>query len=193
MPEPTQLAPLDVEEQRLYSVHLPGDRALHPISKGAPRHPAEETHFSRLYPGSYSFGHDPKFMTIGEGRNVDWPVNWELRLSTQLSLHHDRPIQRLHYCGRCTDSPVNLTVHPSLTREQDPKILKWIKESHSKIPPDTCLLGYGSDPVLLHSLPSTNPHRFHFESATAKYGRQLVSRDQGVPTIITRNRSYRSV
>ena len=64
-------APLDVEEQRLYSELLPGDRAPHPISKGAPRHPAEETHFGRLYPGSYSFGHDPKFMTIGEGRNVD--------------------------------------------------------------------------------------------------------------------------
>ena len=39
--------------------------------KGAARHPAEETHFGRLYPGSYSFGHDPKFMAIGEGWNVD--------------------------------------------------------------------------------------------------------------------------
>ena len=65
------LAPLDVEGQRLYSKLLPDDRTPHPISKGAPRHPAEETHFSRLYTGSYSFGHDPKFTTIGEGRNVD--------------------------------------------------------------------------------------------------------------------------
>ena len=71
MPKPPQLTPLDVEEQRLYSELLPGDRAPHPISKGAPRHPAEETHFSCLYPRSCSFGHDPKFMTIGEGRNVD--------------------------------------------------------------------------------------------------------------------------
>ena len=71
MPEPPQLTPLNVEEQRLYSELLLGDRAPHPISKGAPRNPAEETHFGRLYPGSYSFGHDPKFMTIGEGRNVD--------------------------------------------------------------------------------------------------------------------------
>uniref|UniRef100_A0A672IQ73 Solute carrier family 41 member n=1 Tax=Salarias fasciatus TaxID=181472 RepID=A0A672IQ73_SALFA len=31
----------------------------------------EEAHFSRLYPGSCPFGHDPKFMTIGEGGNVD--------------------------------------------------------------------------------------------------------------------------
>ena len=71
MPKPPQLAPLDVKEQRLYSELLPGDRAPHPISKGAAHHPVEETHFSRLYPGSYSFGHDPKFMAIGEGRNVD--------------------------------------------------------------------------------------------------------------------------
>ena len=71
MPKPPQLAPLDVEEQQLYSELLPGDRASHSISKGAARHPAEETHFSRLYPGSYSFSHNPKFMTRGEGRNVD--------------------------------------------------------------------------------------------------------------------------
>ena len=53
--EPCQLAPLDVEEQRLYSELLPGKRASHPISMGAPWHPAEETHFGHLYPGSYSF------------------------------------------------------------------------------------------------------------------------------------------
>ncbi|KAK5598447.1 hypothetical protein CRENBAI_011085 [Crenichthys baileyi] len=35
-------------------------RAPHPISKGVPGHPTEEAHFSRLYPGSRSFGHDPK-------------------------------------------------------------------------------------------------------------------------------------
>uniref|UniRef100_A0A3B3BM94 Ig-like domain-containing protein n=1 Tax=Oryzias melastigma TaxID=30732 RepID=A0A3B3BM94_ORYME len=48
MPEPPQLAPLDVEEKRLYSEFSPGDRASHPISKGAPSHPPEKTHFSRL-------------------------------------------------------------------------------------------------------------------------------------------------
>ncbi|MEQ2308739.1 hypothetical protein AMECASPLE_031297 [Ameca splendens] len=63
MPEPPQLAPLDVEEQQLYSEPLPDGRAPHPISKGVPGHPTEEAHFSRLYPGSRSFGHDPKFMT----------------------------------------------------------------------------------------------------------------------------------
>ncbi|MEQ2255054.1 hypothetical protein ILYODFUR_009835 [Ilyodon furcidens] len=79
MPEPPQLAPLDVEKQRLYSEPLPDDRASHLISKGEPRHPAEETHFDRLYPGSRSFGHDPKLMTIDDGRNVDRPVNRELQ------------------------------------------------------------------------------------------------------------------
>ena len=75
MPEPPQLAPLDVEEQRLYSESLPDVQAPHPISKAEPGHPAEETHFSRLYLRSRSFGHYPKFMTIGEGWNVDRPVN----------------------------------------------------------------------------------------------------------------------
>ncbi|KAK3509026.1 hypothetical protein QTP70_018531 [Hemibagrus guttatus] len=64
MPEPPQLPPFDVEEQRLYSELLPGVRAPYPISKGAPRHPKEEAHFGRLYLGSYPFGHDPELMTI---------------------------------------------------------------------------------------------------------------------------------
>ncbi|MEQ2281271.1 hypothetical protein AMECASPLE_028542 [Ameca splendens] len=74
-PKPLSLAPLDVEEQKLYSELLPEGRAPHPISKGVPGHPTKEAHFSRLYPGSRFFGHDPKFMAIGEGRNVDRPVN----------------------------------------------------------------------------------------------------------------------
>ncbi|KAK3553840.1 hypothetical protein QTP70_012194 [Hemibagrus guttatus] len=97
MPEPPQLAPFDVEEQRLYSELLLGGRAPYPISKGAPRHPTEEAHFGRLYPGSYPFGHDPELMTI------------------------DR------YIDRITANPsVNLTIHPSLTRKQDPEILKLL-------------------------------------------------------------------
>ncbi|KAK3507438.1 hypothetical protein QTP70_020628 [Hemibagrus guttatus] len=65
MPEPPQLSPFNVEEQRLYSKLLPGDRAPYPISKRAPRHPTEEAHFGRLCPGSYPFGHDPALMTTG--------------------------------------------------------------------------------------------------------------------------------
>uniref|UniRef100_A0AAY5JYN9 EGF-like domain-containing protein n=1 Tax=Esox lucius TaxID=8010 RepID=A0AAY5JYN9_ESOLU len=64
MPKPPQLSPLDVEEQRLYSELLPGDRASHPIPKGSPSHPAEKAHFGCLYPGFCHFGHDPKLMNI---------------------------------------------------------------------------------------------------------------------------------
>ncbi|TWW77476.1 hypothetical protein D4764_12G0008660 [Takifugu flavidus] len=49
MPKPPHLAPLNAEEQRLYSELLPDGRASHPISKGEPSHPTEEAHFSRLY------------------------------------------------------------------------------------------------------------------------------------------------
>ena len=84
MPKPPQLAPFHTEEQRLYSESLPDGRASHPISEWDPSHPAEKTHFSHLYPQSYSFGHDPSLMTIGEGRDKDWPVDRELCLLAQL-------------------------------------------------------------------------------------------------------------
>ena len=45
MPEPPQLTPLDVEEQRLYSEPLLDVRAPHSISKAEPSHPAKEAHF----------------------------------------------------------------------------------------------------------------------------------------------------
>ncbi|MEQ2288667.1 hypothetical protein AMECASPLE_025041 [Ameca splendens] len=60
----------NVEDQRLYSSPLPDVRPPLLISKGVPGNPMEEAHFSRLYEGSCSLGHDPKFMAIGEGRNV---------------------------------------------------------------------------------------------------------------------------
>ena len=41
------------------------------LSLGEPRHPAEETHFGRLYSRSRSFGHYPQLVTIGEDGNVD--------------------------------------------------------------------------------------------------------------------------
>lgn len=49
------------------------------------RHPAEETNFRRLYPGSCSFGHNPQ---LGEGRNVKWEL---LGFLVQLLLHHGGP------------------------------------------------------------------------------------------------------
>ncbi|TWW77708.1 Sucrase-isomaltase, intestinal [Takifugu flavidus] len=51
-------------EQRFYSEPLPDVRASHLISKAEPGHPLEETHFSRLYPRSCSFGHHPALMVI---------------------------------------------------------------------------------------------------------------------------------
>lgn len=39
-------------------------------------------------------------MTINQGKNVDRPLNRELCLLTQLSLYHDRAVQRPHHC-RC--------------------------------------------------------------------------------------------
>ncbi len=106
---------------RHFLLLLPGD-----ISKGAPSHPAEKAHFGSLYPGSCPFSYAPQLIIIGECRNVDWPVNRELRLAAQLLLHHDRLVHRPHYCRSYTNPSVNLPFHPSLTREQDPKILKLV-------------------------------------------------------------------
>ena len=39
MPEPPYLAPLDAEEQQLYSELLPVDGVAYPMSKGGPGHP----------------------------------------------------------------------------------------------------------------------------------------------------------
>ena len=64
--EPPQLAPLNVEEQRLYSESLLDIQATHPISKAEPSQPAEEAHFGCLYSRSHSFGLHPELMTIGE-------------------------------------------------------------------------------------------------------------------------------
>lgn len=57
------------KEQRLYSELLLSDSASHPISKGAPSHPAEETHFGYSYPRSCPFVHYPNFLTIGESEH----------------------------------------------------------------------------------------------------------------------------
>ncbi len=71
MPEPPQLTPLDVEDQRLYSELLPSDRAPHPISKECSATLRRKLISAGLYPGSCPFGHDPQLMTIGESRNID--------------------------------------------------------------------------------------------------------------------------
>ena len=58
------------------------------IASDAPA--AGEAHFGCLHPRSCSFGHYPKLMTIGEGRNVDRLVNRDLCLSAQLPFHPSR-------------------------------------------------------------------------------------------------------
>ncbi|KAL3970244.1 alcohol-forming fatty acyl-CoA reductase [Sarotherodon galilaeus] len=124
MPEPPQLAPFDVEEQRLYSEPLPDGRTSHPISKGEASHPSEEAHFCRLYPRSRSFGHYPQLVAIGEGRDVDRP----------LPLHHDGPVQRPHHCSRSTNPSVDLRLPSPITREQDPEILELLHLGQELIP-----------------------------------------------------------
>ncbi|MEQ2246181.1 hypothetical protein ILYODFUR_035603 [Ilyodon furcidens] len=124
MPDPPQLTPLNVKQQRLCSEILPDGRAPHPISKGVPGLPVEDAHFSPLWPESRSFNHDTKFMAIGEGRNIDRPVNRELCVSAWLSFHHNSSVHRPHYCRGCTDPSVDLPLLLPLTREQDPEILE---------------------------------------------------------------------
>ncbi|MED6257900.1 hypothetical protein ATANTOWER_000163 [Ataeniobius toweri] len=63
-------------------------------------------------------------MTIDEGSNADRPVNRELRFLTQLSLHHDRPVQRvyrspaphLNFSTRGRTSPPTRRRHSTLFR-----------------------------------------------------------------------------
>ncbi|KAM9733736.1 uncharacterized protein ACNS7B_015724 [Menidia menidia] len=49
MPMPPKLAPLNMDEQLFHSEPLPDSQASNPVSKGGPRHPAEETCFDRLH------------------------------------------------------------------------------------------------------------------------------------------------
>ncbi|KAK0146020.1 hypothetical protein N1851_014720 [Merluccius polli] len=91
-------------------------------------------------------------MTIGLGRNEDRLVNRELCLSAQLPLHHDVSVQSPHYCRRRTDPPVDLPLHPPLTREQDPEVLELLHLGQDLIPdPESALhpspdngLGFGA-------------------------------------------------
>lgn len=70
--------------------------------------------------------HNSQLVTIAEGRNVDRRVNWELHVSSQLLIHH-RLIESPHDCRRCTDLPVNLLPHSSVTCELDRKIPKLLQ------------------------------------------------------------------
>lgn len=53
-PQPPQLAPFTIKEQRFYSNLLVDVWTPHPVPKG-PKHPVKETHFGPLYLWSHSF------------------------------------------------------------------------------------------------------------------------------------------
>lgn len=99
MPEPHQLAPLYVLEQWLYSEHLSGERASHPVSKGAPLHPA---------------GWLLVFWSLLKVHDHRW--GWERGLTAK---------SRAAPFG--TAPSFSLTLHPSLLHEQNPQILKILK------------------------------------------------------------------
>jgi len=64
---------------------------------------------------TFSFSRYPNFGTIGEGWNVDWPVNWELCLSAQLPNHQDGLVHRLFYCcNRIELLAISRSILPSL-------------------------------------------------------------------------------
>ncbi|KAM9800073.1 uncharacterized protein ACBT44_016174 isoform 1-T1 [Syngnathus typhle] len=80
MPEPAHLAPLNVEEKRLYSESLLDDPASQPISKEEPGHPAEETHFGVRGPGTAQKGDvgppSRGLTTCGRGQRGRCKVSW---------------------------------------------------------------------------------------------------------------------
>ena len=127
MPEPPHLTALSAEEQRLYSKLLPEGQSFSLSLRDSP------AHFSPLYPQSCSFGHYPKLVAIGEGRNEDRPVNRELYLSIQLPLHLDRSAQSPHHCRCRTDPPVNLSLHFRLIQER--KLMELLQLGQD-LPPD---------------------------------------------------------
>ncbi len=110
---------LNTKEQLFNSKFLTDDWTSHFIPKGGASHPPEETHFSRLFSWSHSFGHDPSFMTIAEERNKNWPVDQELCLLAQLSFHHNSALQQAQNGSRCCDSLAKFSLHSSLTHERN--------------------------------------------------------------------------
>lgn len=79
-PKPPQLVPLHV--QRLYSEFPPqGDPAPHPVTLRVTQPPYGGNSFHRLCLRSPAFAHDPKLLTVDEGKNGDGLVGRELCLS----------------------------------------------------------------------------------------------------------------
>lgn len=102
-----QMVPLNREDQHFYSEPLQDDQTFHHLSKGEPRHPAEEAHFVLLNPQSCSFRHYPAFVNTDDGGYINQVVNRELHFLAQLSLHHEG--QFLHHW--ILHQSVNLLFH----------------------------------------------------------------------------------
>lgn len=73
------------------------------------RHPVEETYF----------GHYPKLTAIGEGANVDQLFTTTVRTTPALLL-------------TCTNPPADLSLHLTLTGEQDLDILELLHEGQQQ-------------------------------------------------------------
>lgn len=93
MPEPSQLAPLDIKEQLSFSDLPPDVRTPHPICKAEPTQPPlEETHFGHFCPLCHSFSHYAKpiiIMVLTELTSLlKSPQQLYTKPTLMLMLHH---------------------------------------------------------------------------------------------------------
>ena len=68
----------------------------------------QKSHLWRLHLSWYSFGHYPKFMTIGKDRNKDRFKNWQLCDVWKLPFCDYRPIKLTQNCVSFTNPCINL-------------------------------------------------------------------------------------
>ena len=133
MTKPPQLAPLDAEEQRLYSEFPPDGRDPHTISKAELRHPPKETHFSRLYPRSCSFAHYPNLVTMGEGSRwtSKWTRIWISKLKAPPSGSAPSLPQRTRGSALITadKAPIRVSISRSNLPSLENKIPKYLNSS----------------------------------------------------------------
>lgn len=61
---------------------------------------------------------------MGEGLNADWLINWELCLWVQLCPNHCSSVQCMYFCWRCTNLPVSILLHFTLTVDKTSRYLK---------------------------------------------------------------------
>lgn len=110
-----------------FPLKLPQSQASQPFSWRKLHH---------LYPQSYFFDQYPKLMAIGEGRNIDLPVNQQLPLYGQFSLHHSALIHCLRWYAAFSPSSLFPTSN---------KFLRYLKSST-----------WGPDSSPIHPCPNDN-------------------------------------